>query len=227
MSLGSSRTWLFAAGGLALASFAVTLFAQTAVGPTPQIYTCTDGGGRKLTSDRPIIECNDREQTILNPSGTVKARIGPVLTPYEQGQSEARIRAEQKERARKEEEKRMVRALLIRYPNPAAHQKVREDAVAQVMLVKQVATTRQKELLAERSKLTDEMAFYASNPSKAPARLQRQITAVTKTLSEQERFLAEKDKELQAVNTRFDEERLRLEPLWQAAATPATAGLPR
>ena len=91
--------------GLLLATFGASLWAQGAAGPVPQIYTCTDASGRKLTSDRPIAECRDREQTILNPSGTVKARIGPVLTPYEQSQSEARIRAEQKERARKEEEK--------------------------------------------------------------------------------------------------------------------------
>jgi hypothetical protein len=215
------------AAGLVLVSFGVTLFAQTAAGPTPQIYTCTDGSGRKLTSDRPIIECNDREQTILNPSGTVKARIGPVLTPYEQSQSEVRIRAEQKERARKEEEKRMDRALLIRYPNLVAHQKGREEALAQVLLVRQVGAERMKDLLAERSKLNDEMAFYASNPGKAPAKLQRQLAAVTKTLAEQERFLAEKDKEIQAVNTRFDEEQQRLESLWQANPTSAIASMPR
>jgi hypothetical protein len=208
--------------GLLLATFGASLWAQGAAGPVPQIYTCTDASGRKLTSDRPIAECRDREQTILNPSGTVKARIGPVLTPYEQSQSEARIRAEQKERARKEEEKRMERALLVRYPNLAAHQKDREDALAQVLLVKQVGAERMKDLLAERSKLNDEMAFYAKDPSKAPARLQRQVAGVTQSLVEQERFLAEKDKEIQRINANFDEEQERLEPLWQANA--ATAG---
>lgn len=220
----SCCTWLRAAGGVALASFGITLLAQTGASPAPQIYTCTDASGRKLTSDRPIAACLDREQTILNPSGTVKARVGPVLSPYEQGQSEARIRAEQKERAKKEEEKRMMRALLIRYPNAAAHQKDREEAVAQIMAVRQVALARQKELLAERAKLTDEMAFYAKDPSKAPAKLQRQLAAVTQTLAEQDRFLAEKDKEIQAVNARFDEERQRLEPLWQSSPAPEAAG---
>lgn len=223
MTLGSSCAGLGrVAAGLVLATFASSLWAQSAAGPVPQIYTCTDASGRKLTSDRPIVECNDREQTILNPSGTVKARIGPVLTPYEQSQSEARIRAEQKERARKEEEKRMDRALLIRYPNLVAHQKGREEALAQVLLVRQVAAERMKDLLAERSKLNDEMAFYASNPGKAPAKLQRQLAAVTKTLAEQERFLAEKDKEIQRINARFDEEQERLVSLWQA--NPGTAG---
>jgi hypothetical protein len=226
MTLNPSSAWLRpAAAGLVWAMLGTTLGAQTAAGPTPQIYTCTDAGGRKLTSDRPIVECNDREQTILNPSGTVKARIGPVLTPFELSQSEARLRAEQKERAKKEEEKRMDRALLIRYPNLIAHQKDRDEAVAQIMLVKQVATARRADLLAERSKLTDEMAFYAKDPSKAPARLQRQITGVTQALAEQERFLTEKDMEIQRVHARFDEEQQRLVPLWQA--NPVEVGATR
>jgi hypothetical protein len=226
MTLNPSSAWLRpAAAGLVWAMLGTTLGAQTAAGPTPQIYTCTDAGGRKLTSDRPIVECNDREQTILNPSGTVKARIGPVLTPFELSQSEARLRAEQKERAKKEEEKRMDRALLIRYPNLIAHQKDRDEAVAHIMLVKQVATARRADLLAERSKLTDEMAFYAKDPSKAPARLQRQIAGVTQALAEQERFLTEKDMEIQRIHARFDEEQQRLAPLWQA--NPVEVGATR
>ncbi len=220
MSTPTPRAWLAAAAGLALASFGATLYAQTAAGPTPQIYTCIDADGRNLTSDRPIPACRDRVQTILNPSGTVKARIGPVLTPYEQSQSEARIRAEQKERARQDEEKRMERALLIRYPSRASHQKDRENSLEQVLMVKQVGVSRLKDLLAERSKLTDEMAFYAKDPSKAPRKLQRQIAGVTQSLAEQERFLAEKDKEVQRVNAHFDEEQQRLEPLWPSAPTP-------
>lgn len=212
------------AAGLVLATFGMPLWAQGTAGPVPQIYTCTDASGRKLTSDRPIPECSDREQTILNPSGTVKARIGPVLTPYEQSQSEARIRAEQKERARKEEEKRMDRALLVRYPDLVAHQKGREDALAPVLLVRQVGAERLKDLLAERSQLNDEMGFYAKDPSKAPARLQRQLAAVTESLAEQERFLAEKVKEVQRINDRFDEEQGRLEPLWRANQASAAPG---
>ena len=107
------RAWLRAATGLTLVLCGATLYAQSGASNTPQIYTCTDANGRKFTSDRPITACVDREQTILNPSGTVKAKVGPVLTPYEQGQSEARIRAEQKERAKKEEEKRKGRKGLL------------------------------------------------------------------------------------------------------------------
>ena len=47
------------------------------------IYTCTDGQGRKLTSDRPIAECVSREQRQLNRDGSLRRTVPPTLTPEE------------------------------------------------------------------------------------------------------------------------------------------------
>ena len=85
------------------------------------IYTCVDANGRKLTSDRPIAACVDREQKILNPSGTVRGNIAPALTPQELAAQEQKDQLLAQERNRKDEEKRRDRALLVRYPNRAAH----------------------------------------------------------------------------------------------------------
>jgi len=213
LGLGLRRALL----GLGLATFGSTLLAQDAAPASgAQIYTCIDAKGRKLNSDRPIMECLNREQTILNPSGTVKARMGPVLTAAERSQVEAKRRAEQQERARKEEEKSLNRSLLIRYPNQAAHQKDRDEAVAQLSLVKQAAAARVAELKAQSAKLDEEMAFFAKNPANAPVKLQQQVKELKQTLTAQERFLAEQDSEINRVNARFDEELKRLMPLWHA-----------
>ena len=69
----------------ALIASVSTAYAQK---PVAGIYTCIDSRGRKLTSDRPIAECTDREQSILNPSGTVKAKVGPTLTAQERAAQE-------------------------------------------------------------------------------------------------------------------------------------------
>ena len=74
------------------------------------IYTCVDAQGRKLSSDRPIPDCNDREQKLLNPSGTVKQRLGPSLTAAERAQQDARDKQEMEERNRITEERRRDRA---------------------------------------------------------------------------------------------------------------------
>lgn len=188
--------------------------------PSPEIYTCIDANGRKLTSDRPIAACRDREQQILNPSGTVKARVAPTLTAKEQAQLEAKARADAIERARVEEERRQSRALLIRYPNPAAHEKERLEALDNINRSRQTALARTTELVAQRSKLEEEMAFYAKDPSRAPSQLQHQLREVDQALAVQGRLLADFDAQITRINTRFDAELKRLKPLWVQVSKP-------
>jgi hypothetical protein len=180
----------------------------------PLIYTCTDAQGRKLSSDRPIAECIDREQTLLNPSGTVKARRPPTLTPQERNAQEAKEKAAQDEQARLNEEKRRNRALLIRYPNQAVHDKERATALAQIGVVRQAAANRVDELMQQRAAIAREMAFYQKDPAKAPQSLRLQIEDVAQSLAIQHRFIADQDAEIKRVNARFDEELLRLKQLW-------------
>jgi hypothetical protein len=205
--------------GMLLALTPVLLLAQA--GPTPEIYTCIDAKGRKITSDRKIPACTDREQTVLNPSGTVKATVGPTLTAQEKNQQEAKEKILLQERNRLEEEKKRDRALLIRYPNEPLHHKERAEALAQIALVKQAATVRAAELHAEYAKLQDELAFYAKDPKRAPTKLRHQFEAAKLALEGQDHFIADKDIETARTNARFDEELQRLRPLWRMNAAPS------
>ena len=114
---------------VALAASVSTAYAQK---PVAGIYTCIDSKGRKLTSDRPIAECTDREQSILNPSGTVKAKVGPTLTAQERAAQEEKDKLALEEKARQLEEKRRDRALLLRYPTRAVHDKERAEALIEI-----------------------------------------------------------------------------------------------
>jgi hypothetical protein len=181
------------------------------------IYTCIDAKGRKLTADRPIPDCADREQKVLNPSGTVKARVGPTLTARERAEQEGLQKAEHEERARLNEERRRDRALMVRYPNKAVHDKERAEALAQINVVRQAAINSVDELVRQRGVIDTEMEFYAKDPAKAPASLRRQIDEVTHSLAVQGRFIADQDAELKRVNARFDEELARLRQLWAPA----------
>jgi hypothetical protein len=203
-------------GMLALLSSGAA-FSQ-APAPIAEIYTCVDANGRKLTSDRPIAACRDREQRLLNPSGTVKARVGPTLTAKELSQLEVKNKADQAEHARLEEEKRQDRALFIRYPTESVHQKERSEALAHISRVKQTAVTRATDLLEQRTKLADELAFYQKDPSKAPPLLQHQMKEVNEAWAAQGRFLADKDTEAARLNARFAAEQARLAPLWRMAS---------
>ena len=190
---------------------------------TAGIYTCVDARGRKLTSDRPIPECTDREQKVLNPSGTVKAKVGPTLTALERTEVEAKERLALEEQARRNEEKRRDRALLLRYPNKAVHDAERAEAIAQISVVKKAALTRVEELTRQRAAVGAEMEFYKKDTSKAPPSVRRQMDDITQSLAVQGRFIADQEGEIGRVNARFDEELARLKQLWllQAGAAPA------
>ena len=139
------------------------------------IYTCVDAKGRKLTSDRPIAECSDREQKELNSSGTVKRTVKPVMTADEQREFDEKEKQASEERLRLNEEKRKDRALLTRYPNRPSHDKERAEALAQVDDVMKAATKRIGELAVQRKEIDTELEFYKKNPAKIPQSLKRQI----------------------------------------------------
>ncbi|MGA8393104.1 MAG: DUF4124 domain-containing protein [Burkholderiaceae bacterium] len=185
------------------------------------IYSCTDSKGRKITSDRPIADCVDREQFELNPSGTVRRKVGPTLTAEERAAAEAREREAAEERARRAEEKRRDHALVIRYPNRAVHDAERAEALAQVDAVTKAATKRMGELQQQRKVIETEMEFYQKDPSKAPAPLKRQVDENLKSIGIQTRFIADQEAEKARVNARFDEDLVKLLKLWSLSRAPA------
>lgn len=181
------------------------------------VYTCVDAKGRKLTADRPIPECVDREQKVLNPSGTVKAKVGPTLTAQERSEQEQKAKKEAEEQGRLGDEKRRNRALLTRYPTKSVHDQERTEALAQIAVVVKAATTRLDELARQRVAVDDEMEFYKKDPTKAPAYLRRQLEENIQSQAVQKRFIAEQEAEAKRVQLRFDDELTRLRQLWAAA----------
>lgn len=209
---------------LTLLAGLTSTYAQQTV--TQGIYTCVDARGRKLTSDRPIAECRDREQQILNPSGTVKDRVGPTLTARERQEQEVKDKLAREERALQLEEKRRDRALLVRYPSKVVHDRERAEALNQIGVVRHAAQNRVGELLRQRTAINAEMEFYKKDPNKAPPSVRRQVEEVTNSLGVQERFIADQEAEIKRVNERFDEELVRLKQLW-TLQHPAAAGQSR
>lgn len=198
--------------------------ASGAVLAQPGIYTCVNAHGTRITSDRPIIECMDRGQKELNPSGTVRRDVGPSLTGPERAQQEARERKAAEELARANEERRRNRALLMRYQDQATHDRERAAGLAQIDAVLAVADKRMAELDKERAAIADELEFYRAAPDKAPAKVRRQVQENADNIAAQQRFVADQQAERARVNARFDEELARLRALW---AERPPAGKPR
>lgn len=216
MSLQAHASALSIARALALTWCSVGL-AQAA------IFTCVDAQGRRITSDRPIAACMDREQRELSSSGSVKRVIPPEPTAEERATLDAKRKADAEQTARQAEEKRKERALLSRYPNEAAHQRERAKALESVDVVEHTIQKRIEELVKLRAGLDDEMAFYAKDPAKAPPLLKRKIKDNESLVSAQQNALKQQGAERQRVNERFDAELEQLRRLWTQAAAGQAA----
>lgn len=195
------------------------------------IFTCVDAKGRKITADRPIADCIDREQKEITPTGSVVRKIGPSMTAAERVAEEEKLRRAAEERNRVLEEKKRDRALLTRYPDRATHDKERVAAIATVDDVIATATRRVAELVRQRNRFELELEFFKGDLTKAPPHLRRQIDDLEGQIAAQRRFIGNQEEEKKRVNARYDEELLRLKvlrpqqglPTMAAASAPASA----
>jgi hypothetical protein len=185
------------------------------------IYTCVDDKGRKLTSDRPIPECNGKEQRELNKDGSLKRIIPPTLTPDERSEKDARERMEAERLATQKDAVRRDQNLKARYRNEEAHQRAREAALDTVRMAMRASEQRLKDLSAERKPLLDEAEFFKGRLM--PLKLKQALDANDAGTEAQKSAMANQEAEIVRINRLFDAELDRLRRLW-AGAQPGTLG---
>lgn len=203
---------LLTLAGLLVAS---TTLAQDAA-PAKGIYTCTTPDGRRLTSDRPILECTSREQRVLNPDGSQHSTLPPFLSPEERAAKEAAERRAAAERLTQRDAVRRDRALVQRYPNEAAHQRARNSALDDANKAMRISERRIQDLASERKPLLDEAEFYKGKP--LPAKLKQLLDANDASIEAQQVLVENQKSELVRVNKAYDAELARLKKLWGGAA---------
>ena len=187
----------------------------------PNIYTCVDAQGKRLTADRPIRECLAREQQVLNKDGSVKFIVPPSLTAEERIEREARERKLAEERAAIADAGRRDRNLMGRYPDEASHQRAREAALDTVRLAIKATELRLRELALERKPLLNEAEFYEGR--QLPPKLRQALDTNEAATEAQRNASANQEAELGRVNRLYDAELQRLRRLWGGAA-PGSMG---
>jgi hypothetical protein len=192
--------------------------------PITGIYTCIDDKGRRLTADRPIVECAGKEQQVLNRDGSLKAIHPATLTADERAEKEARERAEAESRTSQADAVRRDRNLKARYPDEAAHARAREAALDTVRLAMKATEIRLRDLAAERKPLRDEAEFYQGKP--LPPKLKAAIDANDASTEAQRSAAATQEAELGRINKLYDLELDRLRRLWAGAVAGSLGPLP-
>ena len=113
---------------------------------------------------------------------------------------------------------RRDQAMFTRYPNPETHAAGRGEALAQTESVIELAEQRIVELKMRRKMLDEELEFYQKDPSRAPAKLHRDIQDNADSIEDQRRVIAAQQLERDRIHAQFAEEAERLTPMWEAAA---------
>lgn len=188
------------------------------------IYTCVDGNGKKLTSDRPIPECSTRDQRVLNPDGSVKHVMPPTPTADERADQEARERQTAADRAQQQDAIRRDRNLMVRFPNEAVHNKARAAALDDVRTAVQLSEKRIASLTADRKPLMDEAEFYVGKT--LPLKLKQQLDANDAATEAQRSLIQNQQSEIGRINALFDTELARLKKLWAGAPAGSMGAIP-
>ena len=194
----------------------------SAAAASATIYACVDANGKRLTSDRPIVECLNREQRQLNPDGSVRSVLPPAMTSDERAEAERLERQAAAERAAQQDAIRRDRNLIVRFSNEAAHRRAREAALDDVRKAVRVTEARVKLLATERKPLLDEAEFYEGKP--LPAKLKQALDANDASVEAQRTLVQNQQAEVVRINTLFDVELERLRRLW-AGAQPGSMGV--
>jgi hypothetical protein len=200
---------------------AVSARAQVPAPARPPIYDCIDASGKRIRSDRPIVDCRDKDQRLLNPDGSINKVVPPTPTADERADMEARERQEAIDKAARSDAVRRDRNLVSRFPNEAEHSKARAKALDDIRKSVRVSEDRVALLMAERKPLLDEAEFYVNKP--LPSKLKLSLDANDASLAAQKSLIQNQQAEVVRINALYDAELARLRKLW-AGAPPGSLG---
>ena len=198
--------------------------AAAADGARTYIYQC-ELNGKKVTSDRPIPECINKDQRQLNPDGSLRTIITPTPTDDERAEKERLDREREVERVAKNDAIRRDRNLMQRFPNEAEHNKARMKALDDLRVSAKNSEARIALLMVERKKLEDEKQFYVNDRvnKPLPSGLKQKLDANEASLEAQKSLAQNQESEVARINKLYDAELARLKKLW-AGAQPGSLG---
>lgn len=215
---------------LALAAVGAALMAAPLVAAPPVsssgiTYCCTDENGRQACSDVLPQACWGRAYREVDGRGITLRRIEAPLTPEQRAVREAEARRKREQERLAAEERRRNQALLDAYGSEKDIDMVRDRALREVEKSLALATERYKEAARRQKELSEEMEFYRSKP--APKALLDSIRDNESELRAHGSVIEAKQKEMDALRAKYDEEKRRYVDLIRrsvehnpAAATP-------
>jgi DNA repair exonuclease SbcCD ATPase subunit len=175
-----------------------------------QTYRCTSKEGKVYYGQTIPTPCIGQIVEQLNSQGLVMRRIMPTNAQPEEDPAakEAEEKKKREEAAHAKEEARRNRALLATYTSAQEIDDARARALAEPTRRVAEIEARVEELKKKQAALAKEKAAYTKS-KRAPSSLEEQLHNLGSELSLQLELLASKRRDIESINTRYDEDRKR------------------
>jgi hypothetical protein len=189
-------------------------------------YCCNDENGHQVCSDVLPQACWGRAYREVNQHGFTTRRVEAPLTPEERAQREAEAKRKREQQRLADEERRRNQALLDSYTSEQDIDMVRERALREIEKTLNLANERYAQAAKRQKELSEEMEFYRKKP--APKELLDALKDNESELRAHGSVIEAKQKELDAVRAKYDEDKRRYIELTRGrAAASSSSGEPR
>lgn len=178
-----------------------------------QSYRCTGADGKRYYGQTIPRPCIGQMVEQLNEQGLVVRRIEPRSSAEERAAKAEEEKQQREEELARREERRRNRALLATYTSVDDIEDARIRALkGNAQAIKEV-DERIAQIKARQQQLAQEIAAYKEKPP--PADLQRDMRNTDIDLVAQQGLREAKQKEAEAINAKYDEDRQRYVDLTQ------------
>ena len=196
---------------LAAAALVLGPLAAQAQQPQQATYRCTGNDGKKYYGSTIPMQCVGRPIEQLNKQGMVVRRIDPEGEEKERAEKAAEQAKAKEEEAATREQSRRNRALLATYTSERDIEDARARALKDNQSAVRDVENKIEALRKRRAGYDKELEFYKDKKGGAqlPTKLAEDIKNTEIDLKAQEDLLAVKQKEVDVINARYDEDKKR------------------
>jgi hypothetical protein len=185
-------------------------FAVLPLDAAAQTYRCTSKDGKVYYGQTIPTPCIGQVVELINSQGLVMRRIMPTNAQPDEDPAakEAEEKKKREDEARAREEARRNRALLATYTSTQEIDDARARALAEPTARVAEIEARVEELKKKQAELMKQKATITGG-KRVPASLEEQIHNLDSELNLQLELLASKRRDIEGINTKYDEDRKR------------------
>jgi chromosome segregation ATPase len=173
-----------------------------------QSYRCVGTDGKKHYGQTIPPQCVGQVVEELNKQGLVVRRIDPQASATQRAAKEAEEAAKKKEDTAAREEQRRAKALLATYTSEKDIELARQRALEDNQKASKEIEGRVAGLKKRHGELQKELEFFQGK-NKPPAKLLEDIKSAEIDLKAQEASLAARQKEVERINAKYDDDKKR------------------